>query len=228
MDEHMTTGNSITVGILSRNRPEALRRCISSIAATINCDHQIIIAFDEDYNGYISPTAEWTNVSAVYLHPRHYYVRGVNALYRNMKKINPEMDFFFVSTDNIEFTTQGWGQKLMDLHETTYPDGKGVTEILGPGVCSHYLARKKFFDEDFDGYLANPVYTQYGSDDELRWTLQDQGQFSFARGSGLGARLLAQRTIGQIDDELHEEVRQWYPWDREILARRAQEKGWNV
>ncbi|KKK95153.1 hypothetical protein LCGC14_2675670 [marine sediment metagenome] len=208
--------------ILSRNRGTILRRCLYSIMATCDVPYRITVAFDDDPDWRaienIAPQA-----ARILLRPRHYYVRGVNALFQHARTCTPEMDFFVLLNDDVEFVVSGWAEGIIDFLKKQAPDGEGIVVLDEPEKCANYLSRVSFFDKHFDGLLAEPCYTMYYSDSELMERTKALGRYSHGTlslktDSGeVHAKVLRHH---EVDDYTRTEVNRWHKSDRETFERR--------
>lgn len=208
--------------ILSRNRATLLRRCIYSIMATCDVPYHITVGFDDDPNWQnlksIAPAA-----TGILLRPRHYYVRGVNALFRQARLNRPEMDFFVLLNDDVEFVVANWASRVLAFIKEEVPDGSGIAVLDAPDKCANYLSRVSFFDEFFDGQLAEPCYTMYYSDSELMARAKALGRHFHGslrvktEGGAMEMKVLKHFVT---DDDMRDEVLRWSNSDKRTFERR--------
>lgn len=214
----------LTILILTRNRTEALRRCITSAVATAGCPVRILVGFDEDYAGYTN-LQPYPYVSKTLLWPRHYYVRGFNRVYSMAKKSFPDLDYIVVTNDDVEWFRPGWGARVQQHLRNTFPDGHGIAEFIGPDQCAHYMTRAAFIDEHFGGQLGNPIYTMYCSDTEMLQRAKELDRHCFVVDKDTGKALARHLETG---DSLRQELTVWMKDDVLEYNKRAQQYGWNV
>ena len=167
----------IVMGIVTRQRPEQLRRCITSALATCGLPLRFAIGFDDDYWGY-NQCPQFAAVTKEFLVPRHYYVRGKNAVYDIARDMaGDEAEYFVLSNDDSEWLCPGWGQRAVELLESAFPDGQGCLELFSAGHLAHFIARFDFLDSFTGGVIADPRYTMYFSDTHLRNLLIEQDKY---------------------------------------------------
>ena len=211
----MESTASIAVGILSRLRPTNCRRCITSVVATIGCDHTIYVALDDDHISKQS-LPHYRHCRYHVLQPRHYYVRGVNALFQWMKDSYQDLDYFLIINDDTEFLLLDWGPRILETFDKAYPDGMGLMELSGEGGCTNFITRREFIDSQFNGYIGNPVYTMYFSDSELLNRLKELGCYTraYIEGNYPVADHAAEKDYTRL------EVRDWYERDKKVYEER--------
>jgi hypothetical protein len=93
-------------------------------------------------------------------------VRAANRLFRAIEELNPDTDWLFFTHDDVEFVYAGWSGLAIDVYEKILPDG-GILECFGLGLCSHYLTKRSFIRETFNGRLADTRYMNYYSDSHM-------------------------------------------------------------
>ena len=218
----MTTGNNISIGILTRHRLSDLRRCATSAMATVGIPANVIIAFDDDLSNFRA-CPNWHWAMKFPLPMRHYYVRGMNVLFALMKQYNPNLDYFVVTNDDSEFLTPGWGEEAISTLHERFPDGMGVLELAHPDLCAHYVSRRAVFDAHFEGNLAHPEYTMYFSDNHLRNSLKDMDMFASIEGSG--GKQIINHYLSQ--DTLREDLRYWRQSDRKVYKKYVTQNNWH-
>jgi len=192
-----------------------MRRCIRSARNTVDCDLNIFVAIDDDDSYFTIPCIPLVGeCEMTVLRPRHYYVRGMNALYTWMR---PHIDYFVVSNDDVTFDMKGWGPYVIAKLNEHFPAGEGILELAGPELAAHYATRASFIDGAFDGLLAEPAYTFYCSDTELRNRAKALGRYVF-QPAPTGESILRHHIKG---DGMRSEVEYWMASDRETFKRRA-------
>ena len=198
----------ITLAVLTRGRFEDVIQCITTARATATGKLKVVVVVDDDIKTYTG-LEQWAgsrdNVKVVYLHPRHYYVRGMNALYKHV-----DTEYFVVSNDDVSFTHQGWDERAL----TAVRKCGGIVELAGPDLCAHYITSRTFIDLSFDGLLAEPAYTFYCSDTELRNRARVLGAYHFLPESGLVHHVK--------NDRVRSDASYWMATDRETFKRRWQ------
>lgn len=214
----------LAVGFLSRSRLPELRRAVNSLLATVGMPVKIVVAFDDDadsFNAYTPPAHVWKTL----LKPRHHYVRGMNALYESLKQNVPDFDHFVVSNDDVEFFGTDWGPAFCGLFAELWPDdGLGVIELLAHDKCAHYMSRRAFFDQHFDGRLADPAYTMYCSDTEMLQRLRAMGRHRWVHTPHAWPGAVC--VHHELTDTLRYTTRIWYNRDLAIYNQRAKANGW--
>jgi hypothetical protein len=169
--------HKLIVGFPSRKGLTAVRKCVNSIVATANVPTQVVIAFDDDGISYRA-CPDWPFVDTHLLRPRHYYCRSVNALFQYIKQAaEGTTDYFILTHDDVEFVTPDWGNLVIGAYERVLPGG-GILELFSPGLCSHYISSISFIDDEFDGRLADPVYTNYYSDSHMLNQCAEKGRYA--------------------------------------------------
>lgn len=214
------------LGILTRGRPGDLRRCITSALATANEQIGVVVAFDDDHVGW-NTTPEYKGVSRTLLLPRHYYVRGMNALYRFLQKVaadNSEtLEHFAVCNDDVEWLAPSWPQLVRETMVREFEDGQGVLELADVDKCATYAGHAGLFARHFSNRLAEPCYTMYCSDTELLVRLRALDKWRFVVHPTHGAVC----RHAEVRDALRTEVKRWYESDRELYNERAAAYGWD-
>jgi len=223
--------NFMDIGVLTRHRSIQLRTCVNSAIATVGCPAQVTIAFDDDRAGYES-CVDWPGTSHLLLRPRHYYVRGVNALFHHMRRLAHEqdrvLDYFCILNNDVEFVRGNWGPAGINYLSSKFPDGMGLVELVGPDVLGNYISRAALFDEHFGGRIAEPCYTMYFSDSELLNRLKQMGRYSHADLPSQGSlpdKILQHHVV---HDSLRSEAFSWFPVDRQVYDERAKLHGWEL
>jgi hypothetical protein len=209
----------VALGLLTRGRPQAAIACIQSALATAGEPIEAFVLIDDDPPAADAIASHFEGNPLVHtrtLPLRHYYVRGMNALGRWLDAVGA--DHFVVTNDDVTFLQPGWAALMRKELAGTYPDGMGIMELAGPELCAHYASRLDFFHEYFDGLLAEPAYTFYCSDTELRECARSLGRYSW----WYGPDILHHHVTA---DTLRHEVSYWLPFDRAEYVRRWQ-PGW--
>jgi len=214
---------TITAGFLTRNRLPDLRRAVNSFIATVGVPFHVLVMFDDDsagYNAYDPPPG----VRKALVTMRHYYARGMNRMYQTMKETFPDMDYFMVSNDDVEFLMPHWGVRTLNEFPNLFPnDQLGLLEIGGlEERCAHYVSRRALFDQHFDGLLAEPCYTMYYSDSELMQRLRTMNKYRVIEQSNA----ICIHYI--VRDSLRYEVERWWHADKAEYERRAKLYGWEL
>lgn len=153
----------LVLGVLSRGRLEGLRRCVNSALTYAGVPIRVIVAFDADpstYKAYKAPGG----VQKLYLHPRHYYTRGMNALYEAIRSTGA--DIFGITNNDCEFVTPGWAKLAKRELLNGFEDGHGVVEMTNYGSLFSFVTRVPFIEERYGGELFNPAYLMYYADRE--------------------------------------------------------------
>jgi hypothetical protein len=167
----------IVMGIVTRQRPAQLRTCITSALATCGVPLQFVVGFDDDYWGY----QQCLTLDVVHPHlmmPRHYYVRGKNAVYAGARDLaEGNAEYFVLSNDDSEWLAPNWGHRAVSLLEKSFEGGQGVLELFANGHLAHFISRFDFLDEFTGGMIADPMYTMYFSDSHLRNLLVEQEKY---------------------------------------------------
>lgn len=213
------------VGILSRNRPDTLLRCVTNVQSLAGGPLLVGIALDDDLVTYQN-FPRILGVSRLLLQPRHYYVRGTNAVYRFLRQLADgaglPFDYVVILNDDVEFQVFGWYPAAIAYLHERFPDGMGLVEFGVPDACANFITRAAFIDEHFGGEPANPVYTMYCSDSELLSRLKAMGRYASVQVDSGGAVL----KHAQIQDALRAEMKPWYTLDQMQYNLRAKEFGW--
>ena len=199
----------LTIGVLSRRRGHAVQ-AVESALATVGCEAQVIVAFDDEPLAMLDAIMAFRgrrNVHAVLLPIRHFYVRGMNALYAEMKFRNA--DRFVVVNDDVLFTMRDWGPYVLERYAEQFPEG-GIMELAGPDLCAHYLSDVGFIDQRCAGKLADMRYTMYCSDTHLMVHVKGLNRYRYVS-SPTGRPVIDHRIL---DDALREELKYWYPVDQ--------------
>lgn len=206
----------LALGILTRGRPglaiEAVRSAFTGAAKPL----QVFVLVDDDHSAVeaIASYFEGNPRVAVGHTPlRHYYVRGMNLLYGWMREC--EVDRFVVSNDDVRFVP-GWDETALAAFDDAFPRG-GILELAGPELCAHYLSCVPFIEEHFGGRIAEPAYTFYCSDTELRERARALGRYAWH------ATPLIEHLVR--DDAVRADVAYWMPFDRAVYKERWQ-PGW--
>lgn len=204
-----------TLGILTRGRPQAAIACAQS-ALQHGHDVQTLIVVDDDPEAYATIVAHFEGnprVRVALLPIRHYYVRGMNQL--GYWLANVGADFFAVTNDDVTFERDGWDEIARTELLHRFPGGDGILELAGHDLCAHYASRWRFFADEFESLLAEPAYTFYCSDTELRERAREIDCYAAAPELGL-------LTHHVTNDEVRSEVSYWLPLDRDEYQRRWQ------
>ena len=199
----------LTIGVLSRRRGHAVQ-AVESALATVGCDAQVVVAFDDEPLAMLDAIMAFRgrrNVHAVLLPIRHFYVRGMNALYAEMKLLGA--DRFVVVNDDVFFTTRDWGPYVLEQYAEQFPEG-GIMELAGPDLCAHYLSDVRFIDQYCDGKLADMRYTMYFSDTHLMAQAKGLSRYRYVPGP-VGRPIVDHRIL---NDPLREELKYWYAVDQ--------------
>jgi hypothetical protein len=210
----------LTLAILTRRHRLAVQ-AMESAVATAGCPLQVVIAFDDaprEVCEAMSVLLHCSNVRSFLLPVRHYYVRGMNALYHDMRTPPTSADKFVVINDDVLFTMRDWGPYVLDQYAQRFPDG-GVLELAGPDLCAHYISDVGFMDKMYNGRLADPRYTMYYSDSHLMRHMKKLGRYAYCPGPS-GNPVIHHQVV---QDALRSEVEYWMPIDRWIDRMAAQE-----
>ena len=204
----MADAPAFALGVLTRGRRDAATACIDS--ALRHADDLVVFCVVDDDRAaaaYLSNYYEGNPRVHVGLLPlRHYYVRGVNALGRWMQEAG--VDHFAITNDDATFAVDGWDTTCRALAA----EGE-IVELAGDDLCAHYTSRMRTFVDHFHGLLAEPSYTFYCSDTELRERAKELRLYS-ARPD------LALVTHHAADDAVHSEITFWFAIDRATYERR--------
>jgi hypothetical protein len=114
----------------------------------------------------------WSFATTINLSPRHYYVRGKNAVYRLARTISDECEYYVMSNDDSEWVRPGWLESAQGALEDHFEDGMGILELFMQGHCAHYITKFKFVDKYLDGRLGDPRFTMYFSDTDMLIKMQ--------------------------------------------------------
>jgi hypothetical protein len=215
------------LGVLSRNRPDWVRRCVSSALATAGANLIVVTAFDDDPTGF-AMMPEYPNTVLASLSPRHYYCAGMNELYGLMRETAERhgfpLDYFAVVNDDCEFLAPQWPDRMREFLDSHFPDGEGLAEFVGVDKCAHFASRAAFIDRAFDGKLAAPGYVMYCSDTELMWRAQKLGRYAYAIDPSPRVRVAVHY---EAWDAVRYESRRWYVQDRALWDKRLRGESLN-
>ena len=209
----------VALGVLTRGRPQAAIACVQSALATAGEPIEVFVVVDDDRPAAAAITSYFEGnplVHVALLPLRHYYVRGMNALGRWLHEAG--VDHFVVANDDVTFVQPGWAATVCSALAAYFPDAMGILELAGPELCAHYASRMGFFCQYFNGQLAEPAYTFYCSDTELRERARALDRYAWWYGPEV-----LQHHITR--DAGRSEVSYWLPLDRAEYARRWQ-PGW--
>ncbi len=213
----------VALGILTRGRPADAIACAQSAvdcaAIASSTPLPVYILVDDDraaFERIAVRLAAQPHIKVGLLPLRHYYVRGMNALFAWMA--DDGVDHFVVSNDDVTFVRAAWDRLALQHYQDACGDW-GVLELAGPELCAHYLSRVAFFVEHFDGQIAEPAYTFYCSDTELRERCRALGAYHVWTDQPILRHNVK-------DDGVRSEVMYWMPRDRAQYARRWQ-PGWH-
>lgn len=215
----------LDVLVLTRNRPDEARRCVTAVMACTQGPFSITLGFDDDPIGFENFPA-YPGVTRALLKPRHYYARGYNVLYGIAKEKAKEqgriLDWFAVLDDDDEVLQPGWDTGTIIYLKDKYPDGMGVADFDGPECCGHFITRAAFVDLCWDGKLNYPGYTQYCVDTEKlsRAKAMDRHIYLCTPDH---QPIVWHRKIGGLG---HMDTDYWRQHDIRLYNERAQEYGW--
>jgi len=223
----------IVMGIVTRQRPRQLRTCITSALATCGVPINFVVGFDDDYWGYQQCLT--LNVVKPYLMvPRHYYVRGKNAVYTEARNLaEGKADYFVLSNDDSEWLAPNWGARAVNLLEHSFEGGQGVLELFANGHLAHFISRFDFLDGFTNGLIADPKYTMYFSDSDLRNRLIEQDKYKAIQIKGSKLEEYHNRVVTHqlsiTSDHLAFEVQcAWWDIDEAIFNSTWTDKGKRV
>ena len=223
----------IVMGIVTRQRPAQLRTCITSALATCGVPINFVVGFDDDYWGY----QQCPTLSVVTPHlmvPRHYYVRGKNAVYDVANSLAVgKAEYFVLSNDDSEWLAPNWGMRAVNLLEQSFEDGQGALELFANGHLAHFISRFDFLNEFTGGTLADPMYTMYFSDSHLRNLLIEQDKYKSIQVKGSKIEEYHNRVVTHqlsiTSDHLAFEVQcAWWEIDEGIFKNIWTDKGKRV
>jgi hypothetical protein len=213
----------LTFLIPTRQRPEQLQACINSIIATCGTfTPRFVVGFDDDYTNYslFLKTSRNAEVQAHYLAPRHYFVRGMNALFKAANDAWDDFDYFVVCNDDDQFVYGGWDGAALDGYNAQFPDGLGVLELAFPKRLHTYFSRAQLFNDYFYGRLYNTAYTQFCGDHELLETLNAADKYRCVENLSSIFKVV-KHYWGSTDDTLGQEVMgAWHGMDNTTLRMR--------
>ena len=214
----------ITLLCVTRSRLPNLKRMVTSFISTVGCDFEIVVGFDDDFTSY-NACPDYPRVHKVLLSPRHYYVRGANALYHFGKRNIKDFGYFVLTGDDTEFIVTGWGPALIAAYERDYPEG-GVVDLVEPNACAHFFSHKDFYDSQFDGLLWPMEYTMYNSDTEMVCRLRQMGRLSHMKVNISPTQQRAVMIHHLTKDAMRDELSYWSYWDKLVYGIRAKQHGW--
>lgn len=201
--------SEVTLGILSRGRPEVVQEAITTAFenSTLGERLRVMVVFDDDYKSAYSTIAELSQkypFDIYTLSPRHYYVRGANA-FLNLC----QTERFIFSNDDVLFY-EGWDEKAMAALDKV----GGIVELGDePFKCAHFITTKAHLVKCNNGFIGNPMYTFYFSDRELMMRSIANKEYHW-----LNPGVLCHQVL---EDNVRSEVEYWGPQDRALWGIRC-------
>ncbi|KKK72286.1 hypothetical protein LCGC14_2905360 [marine sediment metagenome] len=166
----------ITLGILTRNRPEELQTCIVSSLDTAAepDDLLIVLLFGDDMVGY-KTHPHHPQIRRFLSTPRMFYYSDLRLLYQHMHEVG-DLDLFVIANDDCEFMVGGWDKIAEEQLYENFDDGMGVVSFWQHPFHT-FMSRAKLFDEQYDGILAPEDYVFYFGDSERHADLVERNQW---------------------------------------------------
>lgn len=163
--------------VLARGRMAGLRRVVNSAIAYAGCPIAVLIGIDADPDLFFAYDVPASNVTKILFRTRQYYVRGMNALYRELGK--QKQDVFCIANNDHEFIQPGWAVRAKNALFEAYEDGMGVMELSNEGGSFYNFVSRVPFWQEFNGapQIFDPCYTQYFADKDLLGRLEKAEKF---------------------------------------------------
>ncbi len=208
-------------GIVTRHRPDDVRRCVTSAIATAGAPMRIAILYDDDPVSF-DMCPRWPYAQAINVTPRHYYVRGKNRMYQLAKEMAGDAEYFVMSNDDSEWLRPDWLSSAQEALEKQFEDGMGIIEMFMSGHCAHWISKFKFIDEYLNGKLGDPRFTMYFSDTDMMLRTAGMDRYASIVPSGTMRdqyhnRIVAHKMAATADRTAYEVQSGWWEHDQAIF-----------